>query len=206
MATIAHSSIVSADTHEPKHISDSTISDAGKVITPSGSGASELRNLTPVEVGITFSYGEISVEENTTPFAITAAVDSDLHTDSDYALLNSSRLTTSVEPELYGMTYDSVTNTLTTTVDGVYYLGGWFNVLSSANSSVVAIKYTIDGAIVGPHIVSDIKELGRIQNMSGFGLVTLSAGQAIGAAIACDKSASITIEEMRFNLNLIREL
>lgn len=45
--TIAHSTIQSADCHEPKHITNATIADAGKVITPSSSvdGVSVLRKL-----------------------------------------------------------------------------------------------------------------------------------------------------------------
>jgi len=40
-----HRTLVSADVHEPKHITNTTGADAGKVITPLGGGTSELRKL-----------------------------------------------------------------------------------------------------------------------------------------------------------------
>lgn len=40
-----HRTLVSADVHEPKHITNSTAADAGKVITPLSGGSSELRKL-----------------------------------------------------------------------------------------------------------------------------------------------------------------
>lgn len=50
--TILHSAIEHADCHEPRHITPSALSDAGKVITPSASvvGTSELRFLTFAEI------------------------------------------------------------------------------------------------------------------------------------------------------------
>lgn len=48
-----HVNIPSANCHEPKHISDASTGDAGKVITPSAStpGVSVLRFLTPSDIG-----------------------------------------------------------------------------------------------------------------------------------------------------------
>jgi hypothetical protein len=47
-----HKTILNAEAHEPKHITDTTTADAGKVITPSSitGGESELRNLNSSEV------------------------------------------------------------------------------------------------------------------------------------------------------------
>lgn len=52
MADIQHSTLTSSQVHEPKHISTSGTSDAGKVITPSSTtaGTSELRKLTDLEI------------------------------------------------------------------------------------------------------------------------------------------------------------
>lgn len=52
MADIQHKDILNADTHEPKHITDSVIGDAGKVITPSSviNGVSVLRYLSENEI------------------------------------------------------------------------------------------------------------------------------------------------------------
>lgn len=50
--TIQHTVLTSSQVHEPKHITTSSISDTGKVITPSGSagGTSELRKLLHTEI------------------------------------------------------------------------------------------------------------------------------------------------------------
>lgn len=50
-----HDTIQHADTHEPKHITTSSTSDTGKVITPSGttSGTSELRTIKATELDTT---------------------------------------------------------------------------------------------------------------------------------------------------------
>jgi len=52
MADIQHKDILNADTHEPKHITDAVIGDAGKVITPSSvvNGVSVLRYLVESEI------------------------------------------------------------------------------------------------------------------------------------------------------------
>ena len=49
---IQHSQIQSEDCHEPKHITNAVVGDAGKVITPSGTtaGTSELRRLASTEL------------------------------------------------------------------------------------------------------------------------------------------------------------
>lgn len=54
----AHSTIESADCHEPKHITTAGTADAGKVITPSDStaGTSELRLLTESEISEKTEY------------------------------------------------------------------------------------------------------------------------------------------------------
>lgn len=48
--SVDHRNLVSSEVHEPKHISDSTSSDAGKVITPLSGGDSELRYLSSADL------------------------------------------------------------------------------------------------------------------------------------------------------------
>ena len=204
MANVEHRTMVSADVHEPKYISDSTAADAGKVITPLSGGSSELRYLTPDEVGVNFSYGEVNTDNNAVNFSITAATDTTLSTGSDYILLNSTRLPTTAG-ESFGITYDNVNNTLTTSIAGVYRIGGWFNVSSDTVNTKIGVRYTSSGAPSGGKLVTDIKDVGRTQNLSGFGLITLPVGAVIGVSIASDKTANLTISDMRLNLELIRE-
>lgn len=57
---VQHRDIQSADAHEPKHITDAEVGDAGKVITPKSSeaGVSELRFLTYSEVAAGLLYAD----------------------------------------------------------------------------------------------------------------------------------------------------
>ena len=200
-----HRTLVSADVHEPKHISDSTSADAGKVITPLSGGTSELRYLTPQEVGINYYYGEIEADNITATISMTAATDPTLHDPADFVLLNSSRIAT-VYGQNFGITYDGVNNTMNVPVGGIYRVGGWFNLESSVNNTKVAIKYTLNGTPVSGVLITDIGAAGRTQNISGFGLVALSADDDIGVSLASDKTADITITDMRLNLELVKEL
>lgn len=65
MPDIQHVILQNADVHEPKHITDSLIGDAGKVITPAGGGTSQLRFLAQSEIedvndAITVELADIS--------------------------------------------------------------------------------------------------------------------------------------------------
>jgi hypothetical protein len=61
--SIQHSTIQSADAHEPKHITTSAETDSGKVITPNGAsaGTSVLRQLDASEITVTFTGATLSV-------------------------------------------------------------------------------------------------------------------------------------------------
>jgi len=135
MANVEHRTMVSADVHEPKHISDSTAADAGKVITPLSGGSSELRNLTPAEVGIQQIYGEAAIDANTTSFAMTAASDTTLYTESDYVALNSTRVPMAYGDHSNGVTFNTTTNGLTIPVTGFYRVSFWMNVVSDTNNT-----------------------------------------------------------------------
>lgn len=199
-----HVDLTSIDVHEPKHFSGATGADAGKVLTPSATaGESELRALTPDEVGINFTYGEMQLEQNTTSFAITAATDPDLYTAGDYLLINSVRAPGVTLDQANGITLDNVNNTLEVPITGVYRISGWFNIESDTASSKMAVSYTSNGTIAGLKPKTDVKDLGRVQNMSAFGLISATAGDDIGIAVACDKTANITLQDFNVMLELV---
>lgn len=203
-----HRDLLNFQVHEPKHISDSDSADAGKVITPSSGGASELRNLTPSEVGISFAHGQIEIDDIDTAdaFSVSAATaDTGLHDAADYILVNSTRVVATSD-NLYNITFNSTNVTLEVTIDGVYEISGWFNVSSDTTNSKIGIRYTANGTVNGAPIITDVKETDRTQNFGGFGQVELTSGTEVGFSIACDKNADITIRDARLNLKLIREI
>jgi hypothetical protein len=202
--TVEHRDLTSADVHEPKGISDTTASDAGKVITPSSSGDSEIRYLTPEEVGMNFAYGEVDVDNSSTAFAVPAAVDGTFNTATDFVPINNARAP-STAGELFNTTFDGTANTLTTTIAGTYRLTGWANVKSSAGTNRMAFRYTISGVADDGKLETDIKDAGRTQNISGSSLVSLPAGSVIGFAVASENAANVTIADMRLGIHLLRE-
>jgi len=140
-----HRILVSSETHEPKHITNSTSADAGKVITPLGGGASELRSLTPAEVGIRIAYGEAGADANTTSFSSAAAVDPTLYSTADYLALNSIRVPGAAADEVFNVTYDSINNTLTPAISGVYSLSFWMNVTTNQAGNLAGVKAKVNG-------------------------------------------------------------
>jgi len=201
-----HRTLVSGDVHEPKHISNSTAADAGKVITPLSGGTSELRNLTPEEVGIKIVYGEAALDANTTSFSVAAASIADLYTEADYIQLNSVR-----EPAVYldhanGVTFNSVTNGLIPPTSGDYRVSFWMNVLTDTNNTKVGIKAKENGTWCNFTVKQDIAALGRVQNISGEIITDLVANNEVTLWIACDKSVNMTIQDMRFYIELLKEV
>lgn len=205
MAQVQHKDMLSASVHEPKHITGSTAADAGKVITPLSGGTSELRKLTPAEVGVQFIYGEAGLDANTTGFSVAAAGDATLYDTADYIQLNSVR-----EPGVYldhsnGVTFNSTTNALVPSVSGDYRVAFWMNVLTDTNNSKVGVKAKENGSWTNFTVKQDIAATGRVQNISGYIITDLTADNDLTLWMACDKSATITVQDMRFYIELVRE-
>ena len=206
MANVEHRTMTSADVHEPKHISDSTSADAGKVITPLSGGASELRNLTPAEVGIDFIYGEAALDANTTAFSLTAAVDDTLYTTSDYAQLNSTRLPTVYLDQANAVTFNSTTNALIPPVDGIYRVNFWMNVVADTNNTKIGVKAKENGTWCNFTVKHDIPTLDRVQLIAGCIYTNLTTANEVSLWMAADKTSSIVVSDMRFTLDLVREI
>lgn len=198
--------LVSSEVHEPKHISNSTAADAGKVITPLSGGTSELRSLTPAEVGINFIYGEAALDANTTSFSVAAASDTTLYDTTDYIQMNSVRL-----PGMYfdqnfgGVTFNSTTNGLTPPVSGVYRLNFWMNIVSDTTSTMLGIKAKTNGTWATFTIKNEVPSVDRVQNIKGCTMLPLTADDEVTLWCASDKSANVTVEDMRFDLSLVKE-
>jgi len=207
MANIQHRDMVSADVHEPKHISDSTSADAGKVITPSTGGLSELRYLTPSEVGVNFIYGEAALDANTATTAVSAATDASLYTTSDYVQLNSNagRLPGVYLDHANAVTFNSTTNGLIIPVSGDYRVYFWMNIKSDTNNSKIGIKAKENGSWCNFTVKHDIAALDRVQLISGSIITDMVAGNEMTLWLASDKAASLTIQDMRFYVELLKE-
>jgi hypothetical protein len=206
MANIQHLTMPSALVHEPKHITNTTASDIGKVITPVGDGTSILRRLTADEAGVARTYGESAVNANSTAFAITIATDLTLYSVSDYNILTPTLLPTMYGDQQDGVVFSAVDNSLTPSVTGVYRVSFWINIRSDVTSTVVGIKARKNGVWADFTIKNVVQTSGSVQNISGHILTDVTAGNPVVLAVASNKSADITIEDLRFDLELIKEL
>lgn len=149
-------------------------------------------------------YGQLTISNNTTTTAATAAVDPTLKTNSDYAQL------TSVwdaipHGENNGVTQG--TNSLTIAADGVYYISIWANVSTDTNSTKLAFKFAVNGAIgLSRRPAIRMTTSGIFYNLSGFGFVQLNAGDVVTLYYASDKTANITFEDVVFGIHEMRRL
>ena len=200
MANIEHNTIVSANAHEPKHITDSAISDAGKILTPSGTvaGVSELRQLTFEEIDrSTVPHINLEVISNATVLSVTAAVDATLHTSTDFDPIT--LFTEDLTNAKVDFTFDNVTGQITCNTDGIYRGDLWASVSASTATTLIGIRYGINGnyfpAGVAPTIKVLAKASGDIHDMSGFGEVPLLAGQVLTIGIASDTTSDLTVHE-----------
>lgn len=203
--TLEHRDLNTADVHEPKHISDTTAADSGKVITPSTGGNSVLRYLAPADVGLDFYYLEWTVAENTTLLSLTAAVDSTLYTGTDYTQLNVVNLPGAVENEAFGMSFGATDYEVTIPVTGTYRITFWTNMFVDTASTKIGFRLFVDGTPVGSTAKRTFTNIGNVGHLSVDALQTFTAGQSIGIGIASDKTIDATIEDLKANITLVKE-
>jgi hypothetical protein len=201
-----HRILVSSETHEPKHITNSTAADAGKVITPSAGGASILRKLLPEEVGVRIAFGEAGVDANTGTFALSAAADSTLYDTADYVALNSARIANVVQDEAVNTTFDAVNNTITPAISGYYIIRFWMNVSTTAVSNIIGVKAKNDGTWTNFTVKNESKDANRTVNMSGFIIKQLVAGEPVSLHMASEKVATVNISDFRFDVIMLQEV
>jgi len=208
MANIEHADILSANTHEPKHVTLSSISDAGKVITPSSTvaGTSELRSLTFDELDRSaVPHMNLDIIANATTISATIASDTTLHTSADYTdvTLFSEDLT---NPSV-SLTFNAGTGEITINETGIYRGDLWMSVSSDTASTLVGVRYGIGGnyfpAGSGAVVKGLSKVAGDISDLAGFGEVPLASGQVLTIGVAVDKTSLITIHEAAFTLRRV---
>lgn len=202
MAT--HNTLTGTEVHVPKGMDALTggASDVGKVVVSKGDGTTEARKLIPAEIGMPEHYGQLTVSNNAVVTAVTIAVDTTLVTNTDYI-----KVINVFDAIPHGLN-NGVTqqvDTLTATIAGVYRVEVWADTASSINSTTIAFKFAIDGAIgLTRRPKNFMRNAGEFHNLAAFGFVTLLVGEVVSLHIASDKTADITIEDLVFSLVLLR--
>jgi len=200
MADVEHSTIASANCHEPKHISTASTSDTGKVITPSSttSGESELRQLNLDDFDHSNCHHiSIHIIANSSADAITIAGDTTLHTSADFNAIT--RFTEDTVNAKQGFSFNPSTGEITCNLDGTYKGDLWLAVSSDTNSTLIGVRYGVGGDYfaggASPVVKGLSRNAGEISPLSGFGETILSDGDVITVGIAANKSCNLTIHE-----------
>lgn len=200
-----HKDVGETNMHEPKNMTTATggASDIGKVVVSKGDGTSEVRKLTLNEIGDGPVYGEMEIIQNSTVIALTAAGDATLYTDGEY--INVTGLFT--EGTMGSVTFAS--DALTIPVTGVYLLNAWATIESSVSNVTIGLKFTANGtpspSVATPTLRRKVGAGGDKGVVSASGLVTLSAGDAIGIAVASDGNTNLLLADGTVVLMLLKQ-
>lgn len=199
-----HKDVGENNMHEPKNMSTATAGagDVGKVVVSKGDGTTEVRKLVPIEVGVLEHYGQLTISDNATPLALTAAADSTLATNTDYI-----QVTGIFDTIPHGVNngVTQQTNTLTATLSGDYRIELWADTSSSVNSTTIAFKFAVDGVIgLTRRPKNFMRNTGEFHNLAAFGFVNLTAGEVVSMVVASDLTAGIILEDVVFSLTLLR--
>lgn len=188
MADVEHKTLPDAEIHEPKGIASAT---SGQVLVANGAGSGSWQTSNSGAA----QYAGVNIQGNSTVIAVSAASDSTLHTASDYVMIPSSLLTQDISS---GITFDA-NDGFVIAEAGVYIIQGWTSLSSSGTNNTVAFSYAINGTFVSPIrpvVKVKLKVAGDILPVTGFGLITLAAGDVIRGGLADDTGSNVTLHEL----------
>lgn len=226
MADIQHAVIPDAFLHEPKGV---VTANPGTSYVANGSGSGGWQkidstnmkglfgdggnaNQLPVSDGLngfTFltraAYGSMTVTNNTNNFALVAAADATLATNTDYALYTGTGAPLVASGLEFGGVVFSV-DRMTVNVTGVYKISMWAAISGyPSNTAKVAAKYRVNGLTFSPRrTMSKSNSGGDAGSLEGFGLLALNAGDYIQLYLASTVTGGLIITDMNTTIELVR--
>lgn len=221
---VEHRNIPESGLHEPKGVSTAA-SNRVYISDGAGSGAWSLvdadalqgtvNNSVPsgrrlvtdgaggfsAEVTPATSFGTMNLTDNTSSQAVTAAVDTSLNTNSDFQALTTVVSFENVEGMTTGANYLQVNDA------GLYLIDFWAGVKSDVNATKFSLKFVVnDTTFVTRAPKLTLGTGGQVYNASANGLHDFSANDQVKLYIAADKNCNITLEDMTFQMVLLRGL
>lgn len=222
--TIQHASISDPYVHEPKGVS---VAASGSVYVSNGAGSGTWKridstaiaglsgdggstNLRPVSNGTNgfnlktdSAYGVMEIVNNTNAFVVSAAVDTTLNTNTDYALFTGTGAPWAAGL-LFGVTYSS--NQLVAPVAGVYRIEYWANISQFPTATAkVSVKHRTNGTTFSSkHPMTSASATTDARNLAGFSLLSLSAGDYVQPYIASTGAGNIILSDFHLSLQLVR--
>lgn len=151
------------------------------------------------------AYGAMVINNNTANFAVTAAADSTLNTDTDYALFSGGGAPWTSE-NLFGITFN--TERLIVPVNGVYRIDFWASVKSFPNTAAkLSVKYRINGTTFSTrHPVVKSNSAGDEDQLTGFGLIQLNANDYLQLYLASTHTGNVVFSDVNTTLSLVRQV
>jgi hypothetical protein len=223
--TIQHKDIPDANRHEPKGASSAV---ANSVYSANGSGSGTWQKVLSNNLnGIAGDsgnanqkivtngaggfqlrrdavYGVMGISNNTNAFAVSAAADATLNTNTDYALFSGTGA-----PWVF-----EVNNEVTFSVDrmifpvtGVYEVQAWGNITQyPTNTAFVGLKYRLNGTTFSARKQkTKSNSAGDSGVVSAFALFQANAGDFIQLYVASTAAGNLIIQDFNTTIKLLRQ-
>jgi len=192
--SIQHRDIPNAQLHEPKGINTALVD---TLYLADGLGSGSWKTLG--------TYGSQVITNNAVGFPVTAAADATLNTTSQYTLLSGVGAPWTSE-NLFRMAF--TTDRLTVSVTGIYLISLWMQLTGfPSNTARVALRYRVNGtgafSTRKPQTKSD--GVSDTEQITGFGLLALNAGDFLQLYVASDTTGSIVFNDANNTLQLVRQ-
>lgn len=224
MATVQHKDIPEVQLHEPKGVSTAL---AGTLYVASGSGSGTWRKLgTDVIKGMSgdlgvagrrvvsdgtnglkliadAAYGVATITTNTTNFTTVAAADATLKTSTQFQLLTGTGAPWA-GADLFNTAF--TTERLTAQVAGIYRIDLSMSIKAfPTNTAKVATKFAINSSVFSQrNQIAKSNAAGDEEQLSGFIITPLSAGDYVQIYLACSAAGSLLINDADFAITLLR--
>lgn len=146
---------------------------------------------------LTTVYGNLDNLSDTT-LSVTGG---DVTIDGDYIPLTALGMWT--DGESLNTSLDATAGTITVNSDGVYSLSSFVGVSADSAATVIGVKYSVNGVNSTRYLSLINKDIGDANNMSGSSFISLSSGDTLNLAIACDTTCNLTFKSAGLSLNKI---
>lgn len=223
--SVEHKDIVDAQRHEPKGISTSAshtvyVSNGDSTGTWKKVSSQELLGLSGdtgnankvfvsdgangFKLVVGSAYGAMGITNNTVNFPVTAVADTTFNTASQFTLFSGTGAPWTADI-VDGVSFD--TNKLTVPVTGVYFIDTYMNIGAyPSGTSRVSIRYKVNNtefSARNPTVKSG--GTGAEDQLVGFGLINLTAGDYIQLYVASDTTGNLLIKNANVILRLVRQ-
>lgn len=224
--SIEHKNIPDGERHEPKGASTAA---TGTTYVSNGAGSGTWKKISSSELqGLTgdggianknvvsngsngfklvdaTGYGSMAITNNAVNFPMTAVADTTFNTTSQFSLLSGTGAPWA-QDLIDGVTFN--TDRLIVPVDGIYHIDTYLNIGGYPSSTArISMRYRVNGSTFSqrnPTVKSG--GTGAEDQLIGFGLVSLTAGDYIQLYLASDATGNLLVKNANVVLRLVRAL